>query len=227
MNAVVRARLPPVLAACAALGAACAARSDVVLRDALGVAHVTGSTTQPPAGAVEHSEPAMRIARLVAPAAQAQVLIDGHAVDSTGLVLVRALELACLADGSALTDPRAARARFEDIASSQLIPLGELSFVLLTRDPARSITDPAPQLCRTIASHSALRAPLVRAREPARRWLVRRIESGLVDDAARVWHDGKQLALKHTAPPRVLLADTGTLVAVALPVADASTGEHE
>lgn len=147
------------------------------------------------------------------------VFIEGHAVDAAGLVDVRALELACLADRAALTDPQAVRARFDDVAGAQLVPVGELAFVLLARDPARSLTDPAPQLCRTIASSTVLRAPLVRTREPAGRWLVRRIAIGLGDDAAQLVRDGAARALAHTAQPRVLIDDAGALVAVALPVA--------
>ena len=112
------------------------------------------------------------------------LVVEGKTVDGAGLVDVRALELACLADSKALTDTKGVRARFDDVAGKQLVPVGQLAFVMLERDPARSMTDPPPLLCRTIASSTVLHAPLVRAREPATRWLVKKIEEGLVADAA-------------------------------------------
>ena len=186
--------------------AACAGRDELVRWEDVEVAHVTHVTPAPPAVPAPTAAPS-----------SAPVVIEGLSVDAAGLVNVRALELACLADATALIDPPAVRARFDDVAGRQLVPVGELAFVLLARDPADSITDPPPQLCRTIASSTVLRAPLMRAQEPAGRWLVRRIAAGLVDDAAHLVRDAA--ALGHTAQPRVLIDDTGALVAVALPVA--------
>lgn len=159
------------------------------------------------------------VAPRVASAFVSPLLVEGHEPDTRGLVDVRALELACLADGAALTHPKAVRERFDDIAGRQLVPVGELMFVLLTRNPAYSMADPPPQLCRTIASSTVLRAPLIRAREPAARWLVRRLAANLVDDTALLVRDGAHRQLAYVAPPRVLVDDAGVLVAVALPVA--------
>jgi hypothetical protein len=152
---------------------------------------------------------------VVAPLA---VTVEGKAVDGAGLVDVRALELACLADAKALVDTKGVRARFDDVAGKQLVPVGELAFILLERDPARSMTDPPPLLCRTIASSTVLHAPLVRTREPAARWLVKRIEGGLVVDAAALVQQSAAQKLALSARPRVMIDEHGSFVAVAVPV---------
>jgi hypothetical protein len=192
--------------ALAVLLGACAARDDVRRRDA----EPAAAQTSTPGGAAAGRAPPVRV--------------EGHEPDAQGLVNVRALELACLADPTALTHPKAVRARFDDLAGRQLVPVGELAFVLLARDPKRSLTEPPPHLCRTIASSTVLRAPLMRAHEPAARWLVRRLAGSLVDDTAFLLRDGAHRELAHTAPPRIIVDDAGVLVAVALPVALAGGG---
>ncbi len=166
------------------------------------------------------SEPVVASPPGTSPGATAEVAftVEGKPVNGAGLVNVRALELACLADAKALTDTKGVRARFDDVAGKQLVPVGELAFVLLERDPARSMTDPPPLLCRTIASSTVLHAPLVRAREPAARWLVKKIEDGLVADAAALVQESATQKLDLSARPRVIVDEHGSFIAIAVPV---------
>lgn len=144
--------------------------------------------------------------------------IDGRTVDDGGVLEMPNLELACLPTPEALTNPSAARARFEDTAGKQNLPIGRLTFVVLVRDPARSITDPPPRFCRAIPTNAAIKAPFFRAHEPARRWLFRRIAKSLVDDANALLAASTAQALTMADAPRVVVDEHGALVAVALPV---------
>ena len=215
-------RLPLCAAFAVLTSAACATRDDVVRWEDVDATHVEALASVAPVHASPSHVREVAVPSAPAPRTSEPVVIEGRAVDPGGLVDVRALELACLSDRAALTDPKGVRARFDDVAGRQLVPVGELSFIVLARDPSQSITDPPPQLCITIASSTMLRAPLIRAREPAGRWLVRRIGTGLVDDAAHLVRDGGERKLAHTAHPRVLVDDNGALVAIALPVTNGS-----
>lgn len=144
--------------------------------------------------------------------------VDGRPVDDGALLEMPGLELACLPAADALTAPLAARARYDETAGRLGLPVGRLAFVVLARDPARSLTDPPPHLCRAIPTAAALKAPFLRAHEPARRWLFRRIGTGLVEDAAALLAASAARQLVAGARPRVLVDDRGGLVAVALPV---------
>ena len=89
---------------------------------------------------------------------------DGAIVD------MPALELVCIADARALVDPAVARARFDEVTKKAGVTLGAPQFVRLLRDPARSISDPPPRLCRPLTAPAQLKAPLEREREPASRF---------------------------------------------------------
>jgi hypothetical protein len=146
------------------------------------------------------------------------IVIDGKNVDDGAFVDMPQLELACMPAADALTDANKARARFDKVAEKLNVPVGRVTFVLLERDPSRSITDPPPRLCWNIPSATALKAPLFREREVAARWLVRRIATNLVDDAGALVHASTEKKLDAIAAPRVIVDDKGALVAVALPV---------
>ena len=152
------------------------------------------------------------------------ILVDGKRVADGDLVPMPALELACLPAANALTAPLEASALFMTTAEKLLLPVGRLAFVVLERDPARSITDPPPHLCRTIPMGFYVKAPLRRANEPPSRWLVRRIATGLVDDAAALIATSEERNYVAAAPPRVLVDETGALVAIALPVSASKGG---
>jgi hypothetical protein len=148
----------------------------------------------------------------------AAIVIDGHNVDDGALLAMPALELACLPAADSLTQTAKASAHFEAEAEKMAVPLGRLSFILLERDPARSLTDPPPRLCRNIASRTPLKAPLFREKEPAARWLVRRMRANVVVDTAAVLDAALAQQLTASAHPRVVLDPHGALVAVAVPV---------
>jgi hypothetical protein len=147
----------------------------------------------------------------------APVVVDGKRVDDGDVIDMPALELACLADARALTDPARAAARFEEVARRDNVNVGTLRFVRLVRDPARSIVDPPPRLCRALLGPAALKAPLEREREPASRWIVVQLKTTLGDDAARLARIAAERKLSPTATPRVLLDEEGRAVGVALP----------
>lgn len=180
-------------------------------------AEVTFASTAPSSGPAPTPPPP---AVPPAPASEGAgpIDVDGRPVDDGALLDMPGLELACLPAADALTAPLAARARYDESAGRLGLPVGRLVFVVLVRDPARSITDPPPHLCRAIPTAAALKAPFVRVREPGARWLFRRIASSLVDDARALV---EATAAKHLSPvarPRVLLDESGGLLAVALPV---------
>ncbi len=153
--------------------------------------------------------------------ADGTILVEGMSVDDGELVDVPALDLACMAAPDALTTPQRARARFDETARKLGVTASSFSFVVLERDPARSVTDPPPHLCRTIASDpDTMKAPLLHMHEPAARWRIKRITANLVDDAAALVRSTKD----GVGPPRVILDDSGALIAVALPVARARGG---
>lgn len=203
-----------------ALVSACATQAPtVVVDEAVAARGEPAVTPEPPPPA---AEPALVPGGTSPASSTDEPTVEGKPVNPSGLVDVRALELACLADAKALTDTKGVRARFDDVAGKQLVPVGELAFVLLERDPARSMTDPPPLLCRTIASSTVLHAPLVRAREPAARWLVKRIEAGLVADAAALVQQSATQKLELSARPRVIVDEHGSFVAIAVPVGPTS-----
>lgn len=156
----------------------------------------------------------------VAPVAvRGPVLVNGAAVDDGALIELPALELACLADARALTEPSRVAARVDEQKDKLGATLGTFTFVVLERDPARSLTDPPPRFCRPLQGASALIAPLLHKREPAARWLVRRAKDGVAADAAALVEDCRAKGLTPSGRPRVLLDDAGAITALALPVA--------
>lgn len=177
------------------------------------------ATSAPAAAPAAPSPPASPPAPAAPPAAgPGPIDVDGRPVEDGALLEMPGLELACLPAADALTAPLAARARYDETAGRLGLPVGRLAFVVLTRDPARSLTDPPPHLCRAIPTAAALKAPFLRTHEPARRWLFRRIGTGLVEDAAALVAASAARQLVAGARPRVLVDDRGGLVAVALPV---------
>jgi hypothetical protein len=170
-------------------------------------------TEKPPAEKPSAEKPA-------APAAaRGALLVNGAAVDDGAVVELPALELACLADARALTEPARVAARVDEQKDKLGATLGTFAFVVLERDPARSLTDPPPRFCRPLTGASALIAPLLHKREPAARWLVRRAKDGVAADAAALVEDCRAKGLVPSGRPRVLLDDAGAITALALPVA--------
>jgi hypothetical protein len=176
-----------------------------------------------PAASIDESEgvpaaPSAPAHAEAAPSARGVLLVDGRPVDDGALLEMPRLELACLPAADSLTAPLVARARFDAAAARASLPVGRLWFIVLARDPARSITDPPPHVCRAIPTGMPLKAPLLRVQEPPRRWLIRRIDQGLVDDAHAIVAASAAQSLTAAAHPRVLVDEQGGLLAVALPV---------
>jgi hypothetical protein len=213
-------------AALCGLAAGCAGRDAVVRWEDVSPAArdpapsvAVASTTSSPDASDARASAAPRAAAPAAPAPRTSaIVVDGRPVDDGAIVDMPRLELACLPAADALTAPREARERFLAAAARFELPIGRLTFVVLERDPARSLTDPPPSFCRTIPVGTELRAPLRRQQEPARRWLIRRIATGLVADASALVKTSTEKKLAAAAPPRVLVDDEGALVALALPV---------
>src|SRR5690606_35865485 len=115
--------------------------------------------------------------------------------------------------------PARVLARLDENGRKVGATLGAFAFVVLERDPARSLTDPPPRTCRVLEADAPLRAPLLREREPARRWLVRRARGAIPDDASALVRDGAAKNLRPDGRPRLIFDERGALVALALPVA--------
>jgi hypothetical protein len=196
---------------------ACATREHVRWEDVTDAEKPTPvventSAPPPPPPAPPPPEPKPVVVTSTSP-----VTIEGKNVDDGTLVDMPALELVCIADARALTEPTRVQQRFDDVARKENISLGGLQFVRLLRDPARSVVDPPPRLCRTLAAPAELKAPLEREREPASRWIVVQIKTSLSEDAARVALLAQEKNLSPTSTPRVLLDDEGKPVGVAIP----------
>lgn len=146
------------------------------------------------------------------------IAVGDRNVDDGGVLVMPPLELACLPAPDALTAPSIARARYDELSAKAGLPVGDVVLVLLTRDPSRSLVDPPPHLCRPVPELALFKAPFVRIQEPARRWMFRRIETGVAADTAALL---AQVASKEraAAPPRVIVGKYGALDAVALPLA--------
>ncbi|OGQ22350.1 MAG: hypothetical protein A2138_10510 [Deltaproteobacteria bacterium RBG_16_71_12] len=151
-------------------------------------------------------------------AAARTLLVNGTPVDDGALVELPALELACLADARALTEPSRVAARVSEQGEKLGASLGAFAFVVLERDPARSITDPPPRFCRPLERAAVLVAPLLHRSEPAGRWLVRRAKDGVVADAAALVLECRAKGLTPSGRPRALVDADGALVALAIPV---------
>ena len=123
---------------------------------------------------------------------------------------------ACLADKDGLQDPSSTQRRLADEARRQGVALAAVRYVVLVRDPVRSLTDPPPLSCRHVADEKAfLRAPL----------LARRDGGGEMISAAarrdRLLSDVTALLAaipEAKQTPLVLLDETDTVVAVAIDV---------
>lgn len=166
----------------------------------------------------------MPAAAPAAPVARtAALVVNGATVDDGALVELPALELACLADARALIEPGRVAARVTEQGAKGGVALGPFSFVVLERDPARSLVEPPPRFCRPLQGGAPLVAPLLHHREPAGRWLVRRARSGVVADTAAIVEECRARGLTPSGRPRVLVDEVGALVALALPV---GTEEH-
>lgn len=150
------------------------------------------------------------------------MLINGARVEDGALTDVAALELACLADARALVEPARALARLAESGQKVGATLGSFAFVVLERDPARSLTDPPPLACRPLQGGASLQAPLSRKREPAARWLVRRARDGVAADSAALLADCDRRGLVPAGRPRVIVDEAGALVALAVPVTGGS-----
>lgn len=146
------------------------------------------------------------------------LLVNGSRVDDGAVVEVPALELACLADARALTEPTRVAARVAEHGDKLGASLAAFAFVVIERDPAHSITDPPPRFCRRLQGTATLVAPLLHRSEPATRWLVRRAKAGVVADAAALLEDCRAKGLTPSGRPRALLDDEGALTALAMPV---------
>lgn len=155
----------------------------------------------------------------VAPIAVAPTMVvNGVPVLDGALVELPALDLACIADVHGLTEPARVLARIAEQGQKIGASLGPFAFVVLERDPARSLTDPPPQLCRALQGTAVLIAPMLHKSEPAGRWLVRRARDGVAADAAALLADCETRGLLPSGRPRVIVDDRGAMVAVAVPV---------
>jgi hypothetical protein len=138
-------------------------------------------------------------------------VVDGARVPMPGL------ELACLPSEDALVDPKKAHAKLDATALEQGVVLGGPRIVRITRDPRRSLHDPAPRACRPVEETTRLAAPLYREREAPSLWVLVLPRGSVVEDTAHVLREaGKQAVL---AVPRVLLDERGDTLAFAVPVA--------
>lgn len=207
------------------VAASCAERSGMVRWEDVEPAPARPRAVATPPPAPRPPPPAPRPPTEPAPVAPAPVatsaalVVNGVPVDDGALVDVPALELACLADARALTEPGRVAARVSEQGTKGGVALGPFSFVVLERDPARSLVEPPPRFCRPLPGAAALVAPLLHHREPAGRWLVRRARAGVVADTAAIVEECRARALTPSGRPRVLVDGAGALVGLALPVA--------
>lgn len=171
--------------------------------------------TPPSVVSAARPPPALPQAPIAAPAA---LRVAGVIVEDGALAELPALELACLADARALSEPADVLARLDEVGRKVGASLGDFAFVVLERDPAKALTDPPPRACRALQAEASLVAPLTRHREAAARWLVRRAREGVVVDTAALLADCQRRGLTPSARPRVLVDERGALVAVAVPV---------
>lgn len=155
-------------------------------------------------------------------AVPAALRVAGVVVEDGALAELPALDLACIADPRALSEPAQVLTRLDEGGRKLGASLGDFAFVVLERDPAKSLTDPPPRACRTLQADASLVAPLTRHREAAARWLVRRAREGVAADTAALLADCERRGLAPSGRPRVLVDERGALVALAVPVTGGS-----
>jgi hypothetical protein len=142
------------------------------------------------------------------------------------MVRVQTLLLACLADPRALTDGASAQRRFDDEGSRQAAPLGGPRLIQLLRDPAHSLTEPPPRLCRILDQDVALRAPLMKIREPESMWLITLIDSeSMAETAGRSADRSRRGAYAPLSAPRAIVDESGRWLAFAQPVSRTPGGQ--
>ncbi len=219
------------LAIIAGLAVASCATSHATTWEELAVPH-TAADPAPSAPAVEPAtvSPTPRAhAVAVAPApvpapapptpdarVEGDVQFGGHSLVDDGSFRVTALALVCLADPKGLTDTSDSMARLNAAVARAGVTTGDLRLVQFVRDPARSLSDPPPRVCRDVAVRVEVKAPLSVQQERAATWWITLSRDGVVNDTARAVARARLRGLVVVVPPRALLNAQGQVIAIAV-----------